>query len=196
MKHRSSLFLFLFIACTLLAGRAMAQGCSTTPLKFPPSGGHDLAVPSGTCVASTDSTGAQTGRLRWDNGGNGILQLFDTDDGGGALWCAEQSGNCAKGTILCRQQDGNLVIYKPKPNQGPIACGNDGDGGDPVWASNTSCGISFNCPNEDTEELFVQDHLSVNGVNIGEAAVIYNDTAPGSDEGRQLLWHSNSSDGS
>ncbi|HLJ26194.1 MAG TPA: hypothetical protein VKY85_05750 [Candidatus Angelobacter sp.] len=191
MKLR--LFLFLFLACTLVTGSAMAQGCSTKPLQFPPSGGNDIGVPSGTCIASLDSAGNQSGRLRWDNGGNGILQLFDTDDGGQSLWCALQAGSCARGRILCLQQDGNAVIYTGSDCGG---VGSDPDVGTALWASNTSgnCGLFGNCTNEDTEELFVQDNLSVNGVHIGEAAVIYNDTHQGSDEGRVLLWHSNSSD--
>lgn len=198
MKLR--LFLLLFLACTLLAGKAMAQGCSTQPLQFPPDDGNDKTVPDNTCVASLDSHGNQSGRLRWNNNNTShILQLFDTDDGGGSLWCAPEDGSpsfCARADVLCLQQDGNAVMYASTPGH-PAACHGSGNGSQPVWSSNTNgdCNFIFQtCTNEDIEELFVQDDLSVNGVHIGEAAVIYNDTQAGSDESRQLLWHSSSSD--
>ena len=97
MKLRSFLFagLFLFLASTLLVGNAMAQGCSTTPIAFPAPGGTDRTVASGTCIANVDAGSAtgQGGRLRWDNSGNHELQLFDSDDSGQLLWCANSGGN-------------------------------------------------------------------------------------------------------
>src|SRR5215467_10009422 len=101
MKLR--LFLFLFFACTLLAEKAMAQGCSTTPIAFP-TGSSDKTLAPGTCIANADSDSptGQGGRLRWDNAGNHELVLFDSEHGGNFLWCAGGGGNsnnCAVGTV-------------------------------------------------------------------------------------------------
>ncbi len=171
MKLR--LFLFLFLACTLVTGSAMAQGCSTSPIAFPAPGGNDKTVASGTCIANVDagSTG-QGGRLRWNDSNNHELVLFDSDDGGGFLWCAGGGGNannCAVGTILCLQQDGNMVMYTPRPGQGTIHCGNDGDGGLAVWASNTQH------DNDGQEELVIEEDVVWMGVlRTGDRAVIRN----------------------
>lgn len=182
MKLRLSLFLFL--ACALLVGNAKAQTCSVTAKKFP------TTFNSAFCIASANSSGTQTGRLRWDDNNSHALELFDTDDGGRFLWCAgggSNQNNCARGNSLCLQSDGNMVIYQD------VDCG-----GNALWASNTSggfeCAVFGNCTNEDGEELFVQDNLIINGGSFGESAVIYNDTDAGSDTGRQLIWHSASSD--
>jgi hypothetical protein len=183
MKLRLSLLLFL--ACTLVAGKAMAQTCTTTPIRFPRTFNSNMPF----CVAS-EGGGTQTGRLRWNDNNSHALELFDTDDGGRFLWCAgggSNQNNCTRGNSLCLQSDGNMVIYQD------TNCG-----GNALWASNTSggieCALFNNCTNEDGEELFVQDNLVINGGSFGETAVIYNDTDPGSDTGRQLIWHSASSD--
>lgn len=192
MKMR--LFLFLFFACTLLAGRAMAQGCSTSPIHFPQPGDPDYQVPSGTCIANADpdSPTGQGGRLRWDNNNSHELQLFDSDDSGQLLWCANSTNdNGAEGSptsncwaipnsILCLQQDGNMVIYQPQRG-GPttIDCGRtDNDGGQAVWASGTQHG------NDGFEVLHVLEdpffcHGGVCITRTGDRAVISNDTAPG-----------------
>jgi hypothetical protein len=104
MKYK----LFLLFAWVLLAGisTAHAQQCKVEFLIFPKSGNDAVNTPI--CLAAS----GQAARLRWDNAGSGLLQLFDTDDGGQAVWCAKDVvGNCAKGTSLCFQSDGDLVIY-------------------------------------------------------------------------------------
>lgn len=180
--------LFLLLACSLIAGTAMAQGCSVATRAFPPDGGVNLAFNSEFCIASGTPGGTQTGRLRWDSGGDGRLQLFDTDDTGQSLWCAIDSttSRCAVGSSLCLQGDGNMVIYEF------ANCG-----GNPLWASNTSnnnpsnpiCGLFLEDCNDDGEVLAVADNPSVFGATrTGERGVIYNDTLAGSDEHRQTIW--------
>jgi hypothetical protein len=168
MKLR--LFLFLFLASTLLAGTAMAQGCSTNPLPFPVPGGNDRLVPSGTCITNAFDEGGDGGRLRWDNNSSHELQLFDADDGGQLLWCANNGGVCALGNILCLQQDGNMVIYVSVPGNPAIDCGNsDGDNGQPTWASNTQ-GL-----NDSQEQLTVEENVVWLGkLRTGDRAVIRN----------------------
>lgn len=187
MKIR--LFLFLFFACTLIAGRAMAQGCSTSPIHFPQPGDPDFQVPSGTCIANSDEglTG-QGGRLRWDNNNSHEFQLFDSDDNGALLWCANSANdnggssgpsNCwnIPGSILCLQQDGNMVIYQPQRG-GPstIDCGRtDSDGGQVVWASGTLPVIGTD--NDGHEELVVEEDVVYKGVKrTGDRAVIRNNS--------------------
>jgi hypothetical protein len=190
-KMKLGLLLSLLLACTLLGGSAMAQGCAVTTIAFPPTGGTNNIIKSGTCIASGTPGGTQTARLRWDNGGNGHLQLFDTDDSGQSLWCALDSTNhCAKGSSLCLQPDGNMVIYDQS-----------GCHGNALWASNTSnnglsnpiCGFFGPDCNEDGERLGVFD-ITVNGIAVGESAVIQNDTLAHSDSGPQIIWFSNQND--
>src|ERR1041385_8001976 len=159
MKLR--LFLFLGLACTLLAGRAMAQGCSDTPLTFPsPSSHTNRQIASGTCIANDDtdgSTSTQGGRLRWNNNNSRLLELFDHDDNGQRLRCdgkSNSSTTCIPGNILCLQADGNMVIYS---GSGGISC--NGDQGTPVWASNTAVGV-----NDSQEALRVEEDVSFKGL--------------------------------
>jgi len=192
---KPKLFLFLFFACTLLAGSAMAQGCSTKSLPFPPEGaGHHIIYNTTSfCIASLDSSGTQSARLRWNNSNAGFLQLFDTDDSGSpVLWCARDSSNhCAKGSSICFQTDGNLVIYDQQNCQGSA-----------LWASNTGHGgalTNLNCDdvipffpfvptcNEDGERLGVRE-VSRTGE---ESAFISTDTDTGSDTGVKFIWQSN-----
>lgn len=194
MKHRSFLFLFLFIACTLLAGRAMAQGCTTNPKDFPQPGDADTQVGSNFCIANPDEgpTG-QGGRLRWATNGGHALQLFDADDSGELLWCANSGNdnggssgptNCwdIPGSILCLQQDGNMVIYQPQRG-GPstIDCGRtDSDGGQAVWASGTENTL-FTTNNDGHEVLVVQEDVIFNNAQrTGDRAVIHNNS--------KILW--------
>src|SRR5215471_19804189 len=118
MKMR--LFLFLFFAGTLLAGRATAQTCFTSPRNFPQPGAADKN-PGPFCMANadSDSPSGQGGRLRWNNNSSHALYLFDTDDDGHLMWCANpdntnggSSGDTStcfttNNSILCLQQDGN-----------------------------------------------------------------------------------------
>ena len=162
--------LFLLLASTLLAGSAMAQSCSTLPFTFPLPGAADKPVPSGTCLANVDAgpTG-QGGRLRWNNNGSHELQLFDSDDAGQLLWCANNAGVCAVGGILCAQQDGNLVMYSQVQGQPPIACHNDGNGGAVAWSSGTRG------KNDGQEALTVEEDISCGGATrSGDRAVVRN----------------------
>jgi hypothetical protein len=162
----------------------MAQGCSTNPISFPPPGASDQQVASGTCIANVDVDNGVTmqgGRFRWDNNSSNELQLFDADDSGQLLWCANSANNhggssgptnClnSNGSILCLQQDGNMVIYAPN---GPIQphCVNNGDGGVAVWASDTAG------DNDGGEELVVQEDVFFkNAHRLGDRAVIRNNT--------------------
>lgn len=118
----------LFAGMIILGvGTARAQ-CPETTLLFPAnSANSDIAkveVPSGACIAGRN----QAARLRWDDGGNGLLELFDTDDGGTLIWCNgfNDPGGCKPGKSLCLQSDGNMVIY-----DGASCTGNA------VWASGT-----------------------------------------------------------
>lgn len=171
------LFLFLFIACTLLAGRAMAQGCQTNPKIFP-TGNSDTTLTPGFCIANVDagSTG-QGGRLRWDDSNNQELVLFDSDDTGNFLWCAggafgSGTGNqslCRTGTILCLQHDGNMVLYAPNGPNTASVCVHDGDGGVAVWASNTDG------DNDGQEVLEIEEDVVFNGSRrTGDRVVIRN----------------------
>ena len=170
MKHR--LFPFLLLACTLLAGRAMAQGCSTSPIYFPQPGDPDIQVAAGTCIANADpdSPTGQGGRLRWDNNNSHELQLFDSEHGGVFLWCDGQSDSsttCIPGNILCLQQDGNMVIYAGSG----ISC--NGNHGTPVWSSKTLG------ENDGHERLTVEENVKTGSlVRTGERAVILNNTGP------------------
>jgi len=153
MKLRLSLFLFL--ACSLLAGTATAQ-CSTAPRAFPIRQNPDIMLPFGTfCIANAEVGGVQGGRLRWGTGG---LELFDTDDGGKLLWCAGGGRNpnpinCTRGNTLCLQQDGNMVIYANQGTNLAKVCDNGAtDHGVAVWASNTQG------KNDDHEVLGVLDN--------------------------------------
>jgi hypothetical protein len=161
--------LFLFLASALLAGRAMAQ-CSTLPFTFPAPGTADKTVPSGTCLANVDAgTTGQGGRLRWNNNNSHELQLFDADDQGQLLWCANNSGVCATGGILCAQQDGNLVMYSQVQGQPPIACHDNGNGGSVSWSSRTQH------KNDGQEALTVDEDISCNGATrTGDRAVVRN----------------------
>lgn len=120
--------LMLFAGMIILGmGTARAQ-CAETTLLFPLNSlNSDIAkveVPSGACIAAPN----QAARLRWNNNGNGLLQLFDTDDGGGQIWCdgINQPGGCQPGKSLCLQSDGNMVVYA-----GASCTGNA------VWSSGT-----------------------------------------------------------
>lgn len=135
MKHK--LYLLLFTVIVLLGiGTANAQ-CTPSILLFPPPTTDGsitkLAVPSGTCIASP----GQTARLRWNNNNSGLLQLFDTDEGGAQVWCdgINDPGGCQSGGSLCLQSDGNLVIYP----------GTNCDGGAAKWSSGT-VGANSVCP--------------------------------------------------
>lgn len=189
MKHKLFLFLFLFLACTLLAGRALAQGCSTSPIGFPAPGASDKTVAPGTCIANADpdSPNGQGGRFRWDNNNSHELQLFDADDNGQLLWCANpdntnggssgDTSNCftTNGSILCLQQDGNMVIYAPSGSIQPH-CVNSGDGGTAIWASGTDGA------NDGQEELAVEENPFFNGhTRTGDRAVIRKD-------GNHIIW--------
>jgi hypothetical protein len=181
MKLR--LFLLLFLACTLLAGRAIAQGCSAQPIPFPHPGDNDRGVKSGTCIANInvdpDATG-QGGRLRWDDNSNHQLILWDTDDGGQFLWCAPDrtNGICVQGLLLCLQQDGNMVIYEGNPHAGTPHCGDVGNNptlGNALWASNTPGS------NDGHEELLVDEDVTwLELKRYGERVVIRN--------GRGIQW--------
>jgi hypothetical protein len=186
--------LFLFLACTLLVGKATAQtGCTAHPLDFPPEGGKTIIYNTTSfCIASVDSSGIQTARLRWNNNNAGYFQLFDTDDSGALLWCAKDSSNhCAKGSSICLQTDGNLVIYDQENCQGS-----------PLWATNTGHGgalFNLDCDglariippiptcNEDGERLGVREVAKTGE----ESAYISNDTVSGSDTGVKFIWESN-----
>jgi len=188
MKLR--LFLFLLLACTLLAGRAIAQGCSTNPIKFPDPGAADKLVPSGTCIANADgdSPTGQGGRLRWDQpivgGSTHGLRLYDSDGGGTLLWCANNADNAGgssgpsnclnhEGSILCLQQDGNMVIYVPAPG-GPsvIDCNRrDNDGGQPVWHSATDLN------NNVQQQLLVAEEVPFCPLSGGACTTLHGDRA-------------------
>jgi hypothetical protein len=171
----------------------MAQGCSTQPIQFPDPGGVDYQVPSPTCIANSDEgpTG-QGGRLRWDEtisgGSTHELELFDSDDGGELLWCANTANdkggsssptNClnAKGSVLCLQQDGNMVIYKPGPGQGTIDCGGntiigtDPDVGVAVWSSGTER------ENVEGQELLVAEEIPLCNPKNGVCRTLHGDRA-------------------
>jgi hypothetical protein len=167
-RMKLTLFLFLFLAGSLLAGRAMAQGCSTAPIAFPPPGDADIQVAPGTCIANADrdSPTGQGGRLRWDDNGNNELVLFDSEHGGIFLWCDGQSDSsttCIPGNILCLQADGNMVIYSGNG----ISC--TGNHGKAVWSSKTLG------DNDSQERLTVEENVVCGGVQrSGERAVIRN----------------------
>ena len=162
MKHK----LLLLFAWALLAGisAAHAQQCTVESLVFPTSG--NAAVNTPICLAA----GGQAARLRWDNAGSGLLQLFDTDDGGQAIWCAKDVvGHCAKGTSLCFQSDGDLVIY-----DGVQECT-----GNAVWHSGTK-----------GDNVGVEVLVVVDSGTDGEHAVIMNhfSTTP------VIVWQSGNHD--
>lgn len=170
MKLR--LLVLLFLAGSLLAGRAMAQGCTVTALTFPTSGNKQ--IPQQTCITNNDTDRGTTtdgGRLRWDNkdaSGNvsHLLELFDHDDSGQRLWCdgqSDQSTTCKPGNILCLQSDGNMVIY-----EGTDCNTNQGT---PVFASNTNAAGD----NDGQERLEVEENVSFGGsTRSGDRAVIRN----------------------
>lgn len=185
MKLR--LFLFLFVACSVLVGNAMAQGCTVTALAFPVSGGSDRQVTGGTCIANadSDSPNGQGGRLRWEGNDNtpGRLQLFDADDGGQSLWCALDSvtGACALAELFCLQQDGNAVLYQGDHTQGTPHCGQVGSNptlGRALWSSNTDG------DNDNFEKLDVEEQpggILWNGaLRTGDHAVVRNSS--------KVLW--------
>lgn len=126
MKH--TLFLLLFAGTILLGmGTANAQCLESIVLFPPPTSNGSIAkveIPSGTCIAAAN----QAARLRWDNNNSGLLQLFDTDEGGSQLWCdgINTAAGCQPGKSLCLQSDGNMVVY------GGASCT-----GSAVWASGT-----------------------------------------------------------
>ena len=158
--------LFLLLAGALLAGisSAHAQTCTVEALVFPTSG--NAAVNTPICLAA----GGQAARLRFDNNNSGLLQLFDTDDAGQQIWCAtDVLGHCAKGTSLCFQSDGDLVIY-----DGVQECT-----GNAVWHSGTKGA------NVGVEVLEVVD----SGTD-GEHAVILNHF----NTTRVIVWQSNNHD--
>jgi hypothetical protein len=167
MKLKSFLLLISILFMGFGAARA---SCPEGGLLFPaPGSGVKLAVKSGTCIAAP----GQAARLRWDDSGSGQLQLFDSDDAGTPLiWCAhDNTGACARGSSLCLQDDGNLVIY----------AGSDCKT-DPLWASNTT----RSGDNEDGEFLTVIDV-----VGSGERAAILNDH---NKPPEQIIWVSNNTD--
>jgi hypothetical protein len=183
MKLR--LFLFLFLASTLLAGTAMAQGCTTTPDPFPLQGDPDKEVISGKCLTNNDTDNGVTqqgGRLRWQGSVNtpGTLQLFDADDDGHSLWCAidKSTGVCAQAELFCLQQDGNAVLYQGDHTFGTPHCGDVGSNptlGRALWASNTQ-GANDNHEVLDVEE---EDPLGILWNNTrykGDRAVVRNQT--------------------
>ena len=144
--------LLLLFAWALLAGisTAHAQQCTEGVIGFPTSGNDAASASNPICLSTT----GQAARLRWSNGGSGLFQLFDTDDGGSAIWCAKDvRGNCAQGTWLCFLSDGDLVIY-----DGVQACT-----GNAVWHSGTKG------DNVGVEVLAVMDSTT-----DGEHAVIRN----------------------
>jgi outer membrane protein assembly factor BamB len=130
------LFLLFFTGIVLLGiGTANAQ-CPNSILLFPPPTTDGtivkLAVPSGTCIAAPN----QTARLRWNNNNSGLLQLFDTDEGGAQIWCdgINNPGGCQPGGSLCLQSDGNMVVYLGTSCNGTA-----------IWSSGTVGGNSL-CP--------------------------------------------------
>jgi hypothetical protein len=173
--------LFLILACTLLAGSAMAQTCFTSPRNFPQQGAADkTATPFCMANADSDSPSGQGGRLRWNNNSSHALQLFDTDDDGHLMWCANpdntnggssgDTSNCftTNNSILCLQQDGNMVIYGPSGKIMP-QCVGSGGGGTPLWASGTEGA------NNNNERLTVEEDVTFqNGLRSGDRAVIRN----------------------
>jgi hypothetical protein len=173
--------LFLFLACTLIAGTAMAQTCFTSPRNFPqPNTGDIKESPFCMANADSDSPSGQGGRLRWNNNKSHALQLFDTDDDGRLMWCANpdntnggSSGdttNCftTNNSVLCLQQDGNMVIYEPVGTIIP-QCVGSGNGGKAIWASGTDGNNNTN------ERLTVEEDVTFqNGLRSGDRAVIRN----------------------
>jgi hypothetical protein len=178
--------LFLFLACALLAGRATAQTCFASQRNFPqPMAGDKTAPPFCMANADSDSPSGQGGRLRWNNNSSHALQLFDTDDDGHLMWCANpdntnggssgDTSNCltTNNSILCLQQDGNMVIYGPSGTIMP-QCVGDGGGGTPLWASGTE-NTFFTTTNNGNERLVVEEDVSFkNGLRSGDRAVIRN----------------------
>jgi hypothetical protein len=135
--------------------------------------------------ADSDSPSGQGGRLRWNNNSSHALQLFDTDTDSHLIWCANpdntnggSSGDTStclttNNSILCLQQDGNMVIYGPSGNILPH-CINDGDGGKILWASGTE-GSIFSPTNNGNERLVVEeDVVFKNALRTGDRAVIRN----------------------
>jgi hypothetical protein len=170
MKQR----LFLLLSSILLTGMGTAHASCVVRFDFPDPNQANIVVPKGTCIVNrTDNPQAH---LRWDNNGDGTLTLWDSDESGGAIvaWCAhDSSGNCAVGSQLCAQADGNLVIYKDLTG----TCK-----GTPVWASNT---VGQNIGGE---VLLVIDNLDS---NVGERAVLANNDDTGPDN---FFWHSSNTD--
>jgi hypothetical protein len=164
MKYTRLLMLF---AGMIILGVGMASAqCAEAILLFPlKSSNSDIAkveVPSGACIAAVN----QAARLRWDNNGSGLLQLFDTDDGGSQIWCngINNPGGCQPGKSLCLQSDGNMVIYA-----GASCTGNA------VWSSGT---VGQNIC---TEGLAVADESD------GEHVAIVNNLG-GCAGGPQIVW--------
>jgi len=130
--------------------------------------------------ADSDSPSGQGGRLRWNNNSSHSLLLFDTDGDGHLMWCANpdntnggssgDTSNCftTNGSILCLQQDGNMVIYGPSGTIQP-QCVNSGNGGTVLWASGTEGS------NNDNERLVVEEDVTFkNGLRTGDRGVIRN----------------------
>jgi hypothetical protein len=186
MHMKMRLFLFLFFAGTLLAGKAVAQ-CTTTPETFPLQNHADKQVASGKCLTNNDTDNGVTqdgGRLRWQGGVNtpGTLQLFDTDDGGQALWCAIDSTTaaCARAELFCLQQDGNAVLYQGDHSSGTPHCGdvpNNPTLGRALWASNTD-GDNDNQEILDVEEKLPNGILWNGAFRTGDRAVVRNSSGP------------------
>lgn len=168
MKYTRLLMLFAGMII-LGVGTARAQ-CSEAYLLFPVhfsnSSNTDIAkveVPAGACIAALN----QAARLRWDNNGSGLLQLFDTDEAGNQIWCngISDPGGCKPGKSLCLQSDGNMVIYA-----GASCTGNA------VWSSGT------------VGQNFCAEGLAVADEGDGEHVAIVNNIfgcAPG---GPQIVW--------
>jgi hypothetical protein len=130
--------------------------------------------------ADSDSPSGQGGRLRWNNNKSHSLQLFDTDTDSRLIWCANpdntnggssgDTSNCltTNQSILCLQQDGNMVIYGPSGNILP-QCVNSGNGGTVLWASGTEGN------NNNNERLVVEeDVVFQNILRTGDRGVIRN----------------------
>jgi hypothetical protein len=104
MKVR--LFLFLAVMALVDVGTARAVTC-TGPRQAP----FTFNVVSSTSELCIEGANANA-RVRYNNKNTHELELFDTDDGGGFLWCAHAvDGSCAKGLSLCFRADGNLELW-------------------------------------------------------------------------------------
>jgi hypothetical protein len=154
----------LFITGIVLLGIGTAQAqCPEAILLFPPptSDGSitKVAVQSGMCISAAN----QAARLRWNNNNSGLLQLFDTDEGGSQIWCdgINDPGGCQPGGSLCLQSDGNMVVYTGTSCNGAA-----------VWASGT---VGANSANREglrvLDENDGQEHIIIEA-NVDTSPVI------------------------